>query len=158
MFDALSDPMAILELFARAIGGFIIALVLIRIAGRRSVGLKAPFDSCLVVLLGAILSRGVVGASPFFYTVALCLIIALLHRLIAWLSIRYAGFERWIDGVERPLIVNGVIDERNMRLGLITHRDLAEAVRRSIGMQPIDAVALALLERDGRITVIPREC
>ncbi|HEY3700149.1 MAG TPA: YetF domain-containing protein [Spongiibacteraceae bacterium] len=152
----LSDPLEVLQLFLHTVAVFIIALILIRIAGRRSFGQKTPFDSCLVVLFGAILSRAAVDASPFLPTVAICLTIAVLHRLIAWLSVRYDRFERWIDGVERPLVVNGEIIERNMRRGLITRRDLQEALRKSIGAESIETVALALLERDGKITVMQR--
>ena len=49
----------------RALVTFVLALAMIRLAGRRSFGQRSPFDACTTVLLGAVLSRAVVGASPF---------------------------------------------------------------------------------------------
>ncbi|MGM2885457.1 hypothetical protein ACS2R9_27050, partial [Bacillus cereus group sp. BC64] len=70
------------QMVLRAIVVFVVALVLIRIAGRRAFGQRSPFDHVVGILLGAILSRAVVGASPFVATVAASLAIAQLHRVI----------------------------------------------------------------------------
>jgi uncharacterized membrane protein YcaP (DUF421 family) len=54
-----------LQMALRALAVFVLALAMIRTAGRRSIGQHRPFDACTTVLLGAVLSRAVVGASPF---------------------------------------------------------------------------------------------
>jgi len=79
------DP---LQMSLRAVLVFLIALVLIRVSGRRSFGQRSPFDSVVVILLGATLSRAIVGASPFVATVLASLVIVVCHRLLAWICMR----------------------------------------------------------------------
>jgi len=61
------------QMAARAVVVFFVALVLIRISGRRSFGQHSLFDACATVLIGATLARAVVGASPFLATVCAAL-------------------------------------------------------------------------------------
>jgi uncharacterized membrane protein YcaP (DUF421 family) len=51
------------QMAARAVVMFFVTLVLIRLSGRRSFGQRTAFDACTTVLLGAVLSRGLVGVS-----------------------------------------------------------------------------------------------
>jgi uncharacterized membrane protein YcaP (DUF421 family) len=141
-----------LQMALRALAVFVLALAMIRTAGRRSIGQHRPFDACTTVLLGAVLSRAVVGASPFRATMAAGLTIVVLHRLVGMASVRWPWFESLVSGDKRVLVRDGRRDESEMRKALITPRDMDEAVRKRSGDEavPVDA---AVLERDGEITV-----
>jgi len=144
----------VIQMSLRAAAVFGITLSMIRVSGRRSFGQHRPFDACTTVLLGAVLSRAVVGASPFWATMAAGATIVLLHRLIAMASLRWPRFETLISGDKRELVAAKVRNAGEMRRGLVTERDLDEAVRKKTGdeVSPIDR---AVLERDGTITVKP---
>src|SRR6202000_2248848 len=87
-----------LQMSDRGIAVFFIALILIRISGRRSFGVRTPLDNIITILLGAILSRAVVGASDFVPVMICCFVIVSLHRLFGWLIARSPDFSRWIEG------------------------------------------------------------
>lgn len=143
------DP---LQMALRALAVFVLTLAMIRMSGRRSIGQHRVFDACTTVLLGAVLSRAVVGASPFWATMAAGLTIVVLHRLVAMASVRWPRFESLISGDKRVLVREGRRDEAEMRKALITPRDLDEAMRKRTGDETVP-LERAVLERDGEITV-----
>jgi len=156
LFGEGSD-LEIWQMAARAMVMFFIALLLIRASGRRSFGQHTPFDACVTVLLGAVLSRAVVGASPFLATVAAGAALVLIHRAMSIATARWPRFEDMVSGREVVIIRDGFLDRRAMLNALLTERNLYEAVRQKLGSSDFSGVALAILERDGKITVIERK-
>lgn len=150
-------PLGAPQMAARAAAAFFIALALIRIAGRRSFGQRSPFDYVVGILLGATLSRAIVGVSPFWPTVAASLAIVLLHRALAWACMRSARLERFFVGAQRELYRNGRFDEAQMSAALITMTDIYESVRQKTGECDLSGVAAAILERNGHVSIIRRK-
>ncbi|KPC52305.1 DUF421 domain-containing protein [Amantichitinum ursilacus] len=140
------------QMAARAVGFFFITLVLIRIAGRRSFGQRSAFDAGLSILLGAILSRAVVAATPVVPTICACAALALTHRAMAWLSVRYPWVGGVMDGDTRRLVNDGELDKQEMRRGLLSQEDLAEAMRQQ-GDPLGGPLKEAWLERSGKISI-----
>jgi uncharacterized membrane protein YcaP (DUF421 family) len=145
-----------LQMGLRAVAVFALALALIRASGRRSFGQHRPFDACTTVLLGAVLSRAVVGASPFWATMGAGATLVLLHRAVAMASLRWVWFETLVSGDKRELVDAAGRNRLEMRKGLITERDLDEAIRKKTGEERAP-VKRAVLERDGTITVKAKE-
>ena len=154
LFGEGSD-LAIWQMADRAAVIFVLTLALIRISGRRSFGQHTPFDACITVLLGAVLSRAVTGASPFWATVGAATVLVAMHRAVALASLHWTWFERLVSGHEVQVLVAGKLDADRMREALITKNDLLEAVRKKMGSEDLAMVDRAVLERDGHITVVP---
>jgi uncharacterized membrane protein YcaP (DUF421 family) len=143
-----------LQMAARAAATFAGALVLIRISGRRSFGQRSPFDYVVAILLGATLSRVIVGASPALPTAVASLVLVLLHRVLAWACVHSRRLEQLVGGVERELYRDGRFDERQMSAALTTKTDIMESARRQLGTLDLSKVKVVLLERNGEISLI----
>jgi uncharacterized membrane protein YcaP (DUF421 family) len=143
-----------LQMALRSIVVFVIAIVLIRVSGRRSFGQRSPFDSVIVILLGATLSRAIVGASPFVATVVCSFVLVACHRLLARMCQRSSRFERLVSGGEREVFCDGMFNAREMDAALITPTDIHESVRQKTGSRSMNDVSAAILERNGEISVI----
>lgn len=142
----------------RALLVSVIALVLIRFAGRRSFGQRSPFDNVMTILLGAVLSHSVVTPDySFFAPVAAAAVLAFLHRVFSWLSLKSDRFGRLIKGDEKILYKDGKHFYRNMNQTFITEKDLLEGIRREGNVEDETKIKEAWVERDGGISVVKKE-
>jgi uncharacterized membrane protein YcaP (DUF421 family) len=141
------------QMAIRAFIIFIIALVFLRLSGRRTFGMFSPFDNVISVLLGAVLSRAVIGASPFFSTIIAALVIVFLHRLFAWIALYNDVFGSLIKGNAKLIYKDGKIIRNNMKRFDITDKDLIEGIRLQGNVESLDEINSAYVERDGRISV-----
>lgn len=146
-----------LQMGARAAATFFAALVFIRISGRRSFGQRSPFDYVVAILLGATMSRAIVGASPALPTFVASLVIVLMHRALAWACVRSHALEVLVGGVERQLYSNGSFDRQQMLAALVSRTDILETVRKELGTDALDRVQSAILERNGEISIIRKQ-
>lgn len=143
-----------LQMAARAVVVFASALVCIRIAGRRSFGQRSPFDYVVAILLGATLSRVIVGASPAIPTAVASLVIVLIHRLLGWACVHSPKLERIIVGAEREVFKDGSFDDKQMSAALITKTDVFETARQELHTRELENVEAAILERNGQVSLI----
>ncbi|WP_234775513.1 DUF421 domain-containing protein [Paraburkholderia tropica] len=143
-----------LQMSFRGAATFLCTLLLIRISGRRSFGQRSSFDYVVAILLGATLSRFIVGASPAIPTLAASLVLVLMHRALGWLCVRSASIDKLVGGAHRTIYHDGKFDDAQMSAALLTRKDVSEAVRAKLHIDSLDRVDSALLERNGDVTLI----
>ena len=145
-----------LQMSCRGVIVFLIALLLIRVSGRRSFGLNMPLDNIITISLGAVLSRAIVGASAFVPVIVACFVIVLLHRFFAWLIVKSPGFSRVVQGEKILLFENGQFIEGNMEKALVCKEDVMQGVRKSALTEDIAKIDKVYIERNGEISAIKK--
>lgn len=145
-----------LQMCSRAIIAFVIALILIRLAGQRTFGKNSAVDNVIIIMLGAVLSRAVVGASPFIPVVCACTAMSLTHRILTWLSMYNHGIGKIVKGEPTCLYRNGSFEEANLKKLLISRKDLMEGVRLRTNADSLDNVDAVYIERNGQISVVKK--
>jgi len=143
-----------LQMTSRGIVTFMIAFALIRIAGRRSFGVRTPLDNIISIMLGAILSRAVVGVSPFVPVILSSLAIAVLHRGFCWLVVRHERFARFVEGNKITLFEDGKFNKSHMESGLVCREDIMQGVRKSALTEDMNEIEKVYMERNGEISAI----
>jgi uncharacterized membrane protein YcaP (DUF421 family) len=146
-----------MQMSCRGIIVFFIALLLIRISGRRSFGVRTPLDNIITISLGAILSRAVVGASAFLPVIICCFVIVLLHRLFGWLIVHNHKFAQWIEGDKILLFENDNFIKTNMEKGLVCKEDIMQGVRKSALTEDMHCIEKVYMERNGEISAIRKK-
>ena len=149
--------LTLLQMCARGVIVFFIALLLIRISGRRSFGMHMPLDNIISIILGAVLSRAIVGASDFMPVICVCTAIVLLHRIVAWLTAHHKKMSRIIQGQKILLFEDGKFLADNMGKALVCEEDVMQGVRKSALTENLEKIQKIFIERNGEITAIKRE-
>lgn len=143
------------QMSARAAFFFLWGLLLVRLGGQRIFGKITAFDIVVAVILGSILSRAITGNAAFVPSIAASATLVLLHWLTTRIAWHWRGFGHLVKGKPVCLVEDGRPDEKRMRATGITRHDLEEAMRRK-GIESLEQVKAATLERDGEITVISK--
>ena len=144
------DP---LQMALRSFVMFFITLALIRFGGMRIFGKKTAFDTIIIIMLGAVLARGVVGASPFFSTVAAAAMMVIIHKVLALLAMRFVWVGKLVKGIHRTLYENGEMNEKSMRMVAISKDDLMESVRLQLNEKTLRRVDEIKIEKNGELSV-----
>ena len=143
-----------LQMSVRATIAFFVALAIVRIGGMRAFGARSPFDTIVAILLGGVLSRGVVGASPLVGSCVACAMFAVVHRVLAVLGARLTPFARILNGSPQRLFHDGKPDSGAMLIAGISARDLDSAARRAAHEAAVTATDEVWLETNGELTIV----
>jgi uncharacterized membrane protein YcaP (DUF421 family) len=151
-----TEDLTILQMILRGIIVFVLAIFMLQMAGKKTFGKRSPADNVIMIMLGAILSRGIVGSSPFVPVILTSFAIILFHRLLAWLGTRHPSFSKIIRGEKISLFKNGKENHENMQATLISKEDLMEGIRLQVNSDSFDDINEIFIERNGQISVIKK--
>ncbi len=151
-----SSNLNILQMTTRTIVIFFVALMLIRFTGMRLFGIKSAFDICVTIILGAVLARAIVGASPFIPTIFSSLVLVFIHRIIAAVSVNHAKVSHFFKGTPYSLYKDGKLNDKNLKKCLLSFGDIMEEVRLRFNQNNLNDVDEIFMERTGKISVIKK--
>ena len=131
----------------------VVTLAMMRLAGRRFLAQKSPFDVMLAFITASMMSRAINGSAAFFGTLGTGLVIAAAYRALAYGACKSHALGRLLKGESEPLVENGRTIKRAMARHQISHNDLLEDLRLNAGLENIEQVKLAHIERNGEVSV-----
>jgi uncharacterized membrane protein YcaP (DUF421 family) len=146
-----------MDLVIRATVVFFFIFFVTRVAGRRELSALEPFDLILLVVLGDLVQQGITQSDQSVTgTLIVISTITLLSIAVSWVSFRSGKVRLVTEGEPIILVQDGEIIERNLRRERLTHGDLEEEARRQ-QVASLSDIRWAILEREGTISVIPKD-
>jgi uncharacterized membrane protein YcaP (DUF421 family) len=145
-----------MESIFRAAVIYLFLMVIIRISGHRTLNEMTTFDFVLLLIMGDAAQQGMTG-TDYSITNGIIIIITLvlLDILMSFLKQKFYGFEKIIDGLPLILINNGKMQNDIMKKVKIDKTDILESARKLQGLERLEQIKYAILEKDGEITIIP---
>lgn len=147
-----------MESVIRALLIYIFLMIVIRISGHRTLNELTTFDFVLLLIMGDASQQAMTG-TDYSLTNGFIIIISLvaLDMLMSFIKQKFSFFEKIIDGSPLILINHGKMLKKNMQKAQIDEFDILEAGRKLQGLEYINQIKYAILEKGGDITIIPYE-
>jgi uncharacterized membrane protein YcaP (DUF421 family) len=141
----------------RAFLGYFFLVAIVRIVGRRPGKQMTPFEFVLIFFIGGLALTAVVGDEVSF-TNAICQIITLgfAHYTLAWARTKSSRFARLVDGTPLILLEKNEWRTETLQLQRIKDDDVLASARDS-GIKTLEQVDMAVLERNGEISIAPMQ-
>lgn len=140
-----------------AIAGYFLLLIIVRVLARRAGAQVTQFEFVIIFLIGGIIILSTVG-NDRSVTNCTCAVIAvgLMHRGMSWLKSKSSRIGAILDGT--PLvIIKGGEWQPEVVAGMRLRREDVEAAARAAQVTSVDEIDYAVLERNGRISVLPKK-
>lgn len=145
-----------MDIVLRAAVVFVFVFVLMRAIGRRELSQLQPFDLLLLVVLGDLITQGVLQSDMSVTGSMLATgTFALLSVGVSYLSFRFRVLRPYLEGEPIVVIQEGRLLEPSLRRERLTVEDVQEEARLE-GIASLDDVRWAVLETSGRISFVRR--
>ncbi len=144
-----------MNVIIRAAAAYLILLFAVRLIGRRTASMMAPFDLVVLFLFGGALMAGVLGDDhSMTAAVSAVFSIGLMHVSVSSLKRWSPWFGRLVDGTPVVIYERGEWHQNRMRGLRVLESDVMAAVRQK-GLMRLEQVRYAVVERDGKVSIVP---
>jgi uncharacterized membrane protein YcaP (DUF421 family) len=146
-----------MDLVVRGLAIYLFLLLIFRVSGKRSLRNATTFDFVLLLIVAETTQQALVGDDASL--TGACVLIVVLVGTDVFLSLvkRWSPrLDRLIEGQPLVILRNGVPLHRRMYVERIDEEDILAAAREGHGLERLEQIKRAVLERNGAISIVPR--
>jgi uncharacterized membrane protein YcaP (DUF421 family) len=137
---------------------FFFLLVVFRLAGKRALSEATTFDLVLLLIISETTQQALLGEDfSLVGGITLILTLVVLDAALAQVKMRFPLADKLLE--DRPLVIveDGRPFEERMRREHVDVDDVLEAARKLRGLERLEQVKYAVLERSGGISIIEKK-
>ena len=145
------------DIIGRSVAVYLFILIAIRLFGKKELSQLSTSDLVLILLISNAVQNAMVGSdSSLGGGLIAALTLFIINYVFKLVMYKNKSATILIEGNTTILIYKGVINEETIKREKITHDEL-EAVVREHGVVSSSEVEIAILERDGNISVVSKD-
>jgi uncharacterized membrane protein YcaP (DUF421 family) len=146
-----------MESIIRALVVYLFLFLVFRLSGKRTLSQATPFELVLLLIISETTQQAMVDDDHSVINCAvLVLTLVLMDILLSFVKQWLPAFDPILDGTAVILLKEGELQQTRMNRERVDAQDILEAARQQLGLERLDQIKLAVLERNGQISVIPR--
>lgn len=147
-----------MNLVLRGVIVYLVLLLIFRIMGKRTLNQTTTFDFILLLIISETTQQAMIG-EDFSITASAVLICTLmgLDLIFSLLREKFPVFGQITEGAPLVIVDKGRPLRKRMDKAKVDEDDVLHAARASFGLQKMEEVKYAVLEKDGSISIVPFE-
>lgn len=142
----------------RGLAVFVVLLLIFRISGKRTLHQTTTFDFVLILIISETVQQAMIDNDNSL-TNALVLVCTLVgvNVALSLLKRRFPSVNKLLEGTPVVVIERGTVHQDRLQKERIDEDDVLQSAREAHGLRNLNEVESAVLERDGTISVIPKQ-
>lgn len=147
-----------MDSIVRAVVVYLFLLILFRLSGKRTLAEVTTFDLILTLIISEAIQQALIGTDNSL-TNGLLVVVTLVavDMLISALKLHMPRIDRLLEGVPVTILEDGKYATEVMRKERVDVHDIMQAARELQGLDRLEDIRKAVIEKTGRITIIPAE-
>jgi uncharacterized membrane protein YcaP (DUF421 family) len=146
-----------MDLVIRGIAVYLFLLLIFRVSGKRSLRNATTFDFVLLLIVAETTQQALIGDDSSVTGAFLLIVVLVGTDVLLSLVKRWSPrLDRLIEGQPLVILRNGVPLRRRMHLERVDEEDILTAARERHGLERLEQIKRAVLERNGAISIVPR--
>lgn len=136
---------------------FLIMFFTMKMMGKRYIAQLEPYEFVVSIMIAELATLPLEDTSiPLLYGIICILTILFIEFILSQLQLKNIQLRKFFGGTSIILMENGKFIKKNLEQEKLTINDVLEQLRVN-GNYEISQIAFALLESNGKITVIPKD-
>jgi uncharacterized membrane protein YcaP (DUF421 family) len=146
-----------MESVIRAAVVYVVLLILFRLAGKRSLAEVTSFDLDLLLIISEATQQAMIdNDNSMMNALLLVSTLIFLNIIFSFVASRWKGFEKLVEDVPLVILKDGKPIREHLQKERVGENEILEAARASEGLERLDQIKYAILERTGQITIVPK--
>lgn len=147
-----------MEHVLRAASVYLLVWLIFRLTGRRTFAEMTSFDLVLLLIVSESTQQSLLG-QDFSITGASLVVLTLIMLDVGLSLLKQSkpAFGAILDSLPLVLIENGRVMHKQMQAARVDESDILDEARKRRGLERLDQIKYAVLERNGGISIIPYE-
>ena len=136
---------------------YLFLLLVLRLTGKRTLAQITTFDFVLLLIISEATQQALIGEDNSMINGAVVVATLIgLNIVMSLLKQRSKWFDRLLDDIPLVIVADGKPLKERMDKSRVDEEDVLDAAREGHGLERMDQIRHAILERDGKISIIPR--
>ena len=142
----------------RGIIVYIFLMIIFRIMGKRTLNETTTFDFVLLIIISEVTQQALVGEDFSLITAAMLICTLMgLDLILTLIKQSSKKIDQVMEGAPLIIVDHGKPLQKRMDKTKVDDEDILQAARITFGLESMQDIKYAVLEKDGSISIIPYE-